>query len=71
MPGTGVVQTGAEAGSVVTSTTGEFTLPTLPAGEYVVTFIPPAGSPYNGVYVSGRLDSNRSKYPWWVVLSKK
>ena len=46
-------------------------LPTLPAGEYIVTFVPPANSPYHGGYVFGPLRENSSDYPWWVVLAKK
>ena len=62
---------GAVKGTVTTGVDGKFTLPTLPAGEYVVTFVPPADSPYRGVYSAGPLDDTSSGYPWWVVLPKK
>ena len=70
--GTGTdVQTGPVAGSVTTGADGKFTLPTLPAGEYVVTFVPPANSGYMGAYAFGPLNANSYLYQWWVVLPKK
>ena len=70
--GTGdAVEAGDAKGSVTTGTDGKFTLPTLPAGEYVVTFVPPASSGYHGAYAFGPLRENSSQYPWWVVLAKK
>lgn len=65
------VAVGDAKGSVTTSTDGKFTLPTLPAGEYVVTFVPPAASGYHGAYAFGPLRENSSDFPWWVVLAKK
>jgi hypothetical protein len=62
---------GAEAGSVVTGADGLFQLPTLPAGEYIVTFVPPANSAYNGVYAFGPLNASSKDYPWWVTLPLK
>jgi hypothetical protein len=64
-------QPGDEAGSVVTGADGLFQLPTLPAGEYIVTFVPPANSQYAGVYAFGPLNSNSKDYPWWVTLPLK
>ena len=70
--GSGTTPTAGEAkGTVTTGADGKFTLPTLPAGEYVVTFVPPAGSIYHGAYVSGPLRANSSDFPWWIVLAKK
>ena len=63
------VAVGDAKGSVTTGADGKFTLPTLPAGEYIVTFVPPANSPYHGGYVFGPLRENSSDYPWWVVLA--
>jgi hypothetical protein len=64
-------EAGDEAGSVVTGVDGLFQLPTLPAGEYIVTFVPPANSQYAGVYAFGPLNSNSKDYPWWVTLPLK
>jgi hypothetical protein len=70
--GTGdTVAVGDAKGTVTTGTDGKFQLPTLPAGEYVVTFVPPSGSPYHGAYAFGPLRQNSGEYPWWVVLAKK
>lgn len=65
------VELGASAGSVLTGSDGVFQLPTLPAGDYVVTFVPPEGSSYNSSYAFGPLRSNSSDHPWWVTLTKK
>lgn len=67
----GQITMGAAAGSTTTNVQGLFTLPTLPAGEYVVTFVPPPSSIYRGSYVFGPLRSNSNLFPWWVVLTKK
>jgi hypothetical protein len=61
---------GPAAGLVVTDVAGQFQLPTLAAGNYLVTFVPPSTSGYHGVYAFGPLRSNSKDYPWWVVLSK-
>lgn len=62
---------GPAAGSVLTDAQGQFTLPTLPAGDYVVTFVPPESSIYRGSYAWGPLRSNSGQFAWWVVLTKK
>lgn len=67
----GQVTVGELAGSSTTGTDGLFQLPTLPAGEYVVTFVPPSSSVYKGSYSVGSLRNNSSSYPWWVVLPRK
>jgi hypothetical protein len=64
------VRTDTERGSVVTDASGQFTLPTLPGGDYIVTFVPAAGSAYHGVYAFGPLNQNSSLYPWWITLPK-
>ena len=69
--GADTVAVGDAKGSVTTGADGKFTLPTLPAGEYVVTFVPPANSGYHGAYAFGPLRENSSDYPWWVVLARK
>jgi hypothetical protein len=63
------VEIGDAAASVTTGADGRFTLPTLPGGPYVVTIVPPAGSPYTGVQVSAPVASPTShEHPWWIVL---
>ena len=62
---------GPAAASVVTDANGKFALPELPGGEYVVTFNPPANSPYGGVWVTTVIHSGSNEHPWWVVLWKK
>jgi hypothetical protein len=69
--GADTVTVGDAKGSVTTGADGMFTLPTLPAGEYVVTFVPPANSGFYGAYAFGPLRENSSDFPWWVVLAKK
>jgi hypothetical protein len=65
------VAVGDAKGSVTTGADGKFTLPTLPAGEYIITFVPPANSGYHGAYAFGPLREHSGDYPWWVVLAKK
>lgn len=67
----GQVTVGAVAGTSTTNAQGQFQLPELPAGEYVVRFMPPEASAYKGTYSIGSLRSNSSSFPWWVVLPKK
>lgn len=69
--GVDTVAVGDAKGTVTTGADGKFTLPTLPAGEYVVTFVPPSNSGYYGAYAFGPLRENSSDFPWWVVLAKK
>lgn len=64
-------RTGPLAASVVTDANGLFQLPELPGGEYVVTFTPPEGSKYLGVWVTATAHSQSHTYPWWVTLPLK
>lgn len=67
--------TNGDPGALVASTTsnaqGEWELPVLPAGHYVVTFTPAANSTYQGVWVTATPNSHSHEYPWWVTLPKK
>ena len=62
---------GPAAATVTTGTDGKFQLPTLPGGEYLVTFVPPEGSIYGGVWVSTSINDRSDEWPWWIVLWKK
>ena len=62
---------GPLAASVLTDANGYFQIPTLAGGDYVVTFVPPAGSLYQGVWVTATANTHSSDWSWWVVLSKK
>jgi hypothetical protein len=64
-------KTAAAAADVITNANGEFTLPELPGGPYVVTFTPPTSSPYQGAWVMATISSSSADYPWWVTLFKK
>jgi hypothetical protein len=61
---------GAKRAETLSSATGEFALPVLPADEYVVTFVPPAGMPYAGGWTVGRTWSGSGERPWSIMLRK-
>jgi hypothetical protein len=61
-------KTGPLAASTTTNDKGEFQLPELPGGDYVVTFTPPQGSKYAGVWVTATAHAHSSDFPWWVTL---
>ena len=64
---------GPMAAQVETDAKGEFQLPQLPGGEYIITFNPPASQAtvYGGVWTVTTIHSNSSLHPWWIVLWKK
>jgi hypothetical protein len=62
---------GDAVATVNTGADGKFTLPELAGGLYVVTFEPPASSPYNGVWVTAYTSAQSGDHPWWVVLSEQ
>jgi hypothetical protein len=62
---------GPEVASVLTGANGQFQLPTLPGGLYIVTINPPSGSKYQGVWVTAIAHSHSGDYSWWVVLPIK
>jgi hypothetical protein len=62
---------GAQVASVTTDANGQFQIPTLPGGLYIVTIAPPAGSKYQGIYVAAIAHAHSADYPWWVVLPLK
>lgn len=67
----GALEAGPELGAATTNQNGEFQLPTVPAGEYVVTFLPPQSSLFDAGYSVSPLDGNSSSRPWTVVLRRK
>jgi hypothetical protein len=62
---------GPAAASVTTDANGEFVLPTLPGGEYAVTFTPPEGSKYRAAWTVGVAHAGSGDRPWWVMLAAK
>lgn len=74
LPASGTVtpdNLGEIVASAVTAADGKFTLPTMAGGAYAVTFTPPAGSIYGGVWVTASIHATSHEFPWWVVLWKK
>jgi hypothetical protein len=62
---------GAQVASVTTDANGQFQFPTLAGALYIVTITPPAGSTYQGVWVTAVAQAHSADYPWWVVLPMK
>ena len=64
---------GTAVAQVVTDADGKFTLPTVPGGDYLVTFNPPESlkSVYGGVWTIGPIHDKSHQYPWWITLWKK
>lgn len=56
---------------VFTDAQGRFQLPVLPGGRYAVGFVPPAGSPYSGVFAIADAHPTSNTHPWWVVLPRR
>jgi hypothetical protein len=67
----GAVSKGAQAGSNTTNAQGQFQLPTVPGGDYVVTFVPPTGSGYISTYATTTIHPQSADAPWWVTLPRK
>ncbi len=61
---------GPLAASTTTNAQGKFTLPELPGGAYAVTFTPPAGGAYSGVWVTAQANAESHLWPWWVTLQR-
>lgn len=62
---------GPQVTSVTTGADGKFTTASIPGGNYVFTITPPAGSAYQGVWVTTHINAASSTWPWWIVLPKK
>lgn len=67
------LELGPAAASTVTGADGMFTLPTLAAGEYVITVEPPAAlaSTHYGTWIRGNIHPDSGYFPWWVVLAAR
>lgn len=62
---------GPEQASVITNAEGEFQLPTMPGGEYIVTFVPHPSSKYRGVWTVATAHESSGEFPWWIMLPVK
>jgi hypothetical protein len=67
----GEVVAGRQVAVVMTNADGFFRLPTLAAGEYVVTFVPPSTSPYRGGWTTAQAWQQSGDSPWYVMLLRK
>lgn len=65
------VVAGDQVASVLTDAHGDFHLPTLPSDQYVVTFVPPAESPYRGGWTTAQAWQHSGDYPWYIMLPRK
>lgn len=69
--GSGVsVVAGEKRAETVTDASGHFALPPLPAGEYVVTFVPPPSLPYRASWTVGQAWSGSADNGWYIMLRK-
>jgi hypothetical protein len=64
---------GPAAASVLTDATGAFQMPTLPGGEYVITFNPqaPEDTKYRGAWSIATIHDHSNDYPWLILLLRK
>ena len=62
---------GREVAAVTTGASGEFRLPDLPGGDYVVAFAPPASSPHRGVWTVARAWSGSGDGGWVILLGRQ
>jgi len=59
---------GDAVAAVTSDANGEWQLPTLPGGEYVVTFTP-VGNTYRGAWTIGRTSTTSGEHRWWIMLA--
>lgn len=66
----GSVAPGDQVAATVTDAAGAWALPTLPGGEYVVAFVPPAGSGYRGAWAIATAWAHSNDHGWFLMLPK-
>jgi hypothetical protein len=64
---------GPAAGTTLTSATGEWQLPSMPGGDYVVTFNPqaPQDTQYRGVWTVATAHATSHEGSWYIMLPPK
>jgi hypothetical protein len=62
---------GTIVASTVSDANGEWQLPTMPGDEYIVTFVPPEGSKYRGVWTIATAHQNSNQQAWFIMLPVK
>ena len=62
---------GTVVANIVTDANGDWQLPTMSGGEYVVTFVPPDGSKYRGVWAVAIAHSGSNQQAWFIMLPVK
>jgi hypothetical protein len=67
----GEVVAGRQVATVLTNGQGFFRMPTLPAGAYIVTFLPPSTSPYRGGWTTAEAWQQSGDSPWYIMLPRK
>ncbi len=67
----GQTAAGVQVATTLTNAQGYFQLPTLPGGEYVVTFVVPTGSQYQSGWTVGEAWEGSLNSPWFIMLPRK
>ena len=62
---------GAAVATTSSNASGAWALPTLPGGEYIVTFVPSEASGYHSGWTIGTAWSQSGVDPWQIHLPKK
>lgn len=57
--------------SAVTDASGQFTLPQVPGGEYMLAVEPPAGSAFIGRYVGAFAYAESHEFALWFILERR
>ena len=65
-----LVRAGAAVATTTSSASGAWSLPTLPGGDYIVTFVPPESSGYRAGWTIGTAWTQSGVDPWQIHLPK-